>query len=83
MVLGPDGNLWFTDSDIARITPQGVITEFAVPTQPTATPLPGIAHGPDGNLLVHSRTKLGRISTQGRFVGAVSMPAHVPGTSPA
>jgi streptogramin lyase len=78
MTVGPDGNLWFTDSGkIARITAQGVITEFTVPTQPTAVPLPGIAGGPDGNLWFIAGTKLGRISPQGRFVGAVAMPSRV------
>ena len=78
MTAGPDGNLWFTDSGkIARITPQGVITEFAVPTPPTAIPLPGIARGPDGNLWFIAGTTLGRISPQGRVVGAVAMPPRV------
>src|SRR5581483_11231134 len=34
IALGPDGNLWFTESrgqKVARITPSGVITEFALP----------------------------------------------------
>lgn len=78
MTVGPDGNLWFMDSGkIERITPQGVITEFAVPTPPTAVPLPGIARGPDGNLWFIAGTKLGRISPQGHFVGVVSMPPRV------
>jgi streptogramin lyase len=78
MTVGPDGNLWFTDSDkIGRITTHGVITEFAVPYPPTAIPKPGIARGSDGNLWYISGTKLGRISPQGRFVGVVAMPAHV------
>lgn len=78
MTVGPDGNLWFTDvGKIARITPQGVITEFAVPTPPTAVPLPGIARGPDGNLWYIAGTTLGRISPQGRVVGAVAMPPRV------
>ena len=78
MTVGPDGNLWFTDSGkIARITPQGVITEFTVPAPPTAIPLPGIARGPDGNLWYIAGTTLGRISPQGHVVGAVAMPPHV------
>ncbi len=77
MTVGPDGNLWFTDSDIARITPQGVITEFAVPNPPTAIPLPGIARGPDGNLWYIAGTTLGRITPQGRAIGAVAMPPRV------
>src|SRR2546423_404168 len=48
---GPDGNLWFVESNassIARITAGGVITEFLTPT-PNSTPL-RIVTGPDGNL---------------------------------
>lgn len=48
---GPDGNLWFVESNgssIARITAGGVITEFPTPT-PNSGPL-GITNGPDGNL---------------------------------
>ncbi|MGZ3616634.1 MAG: Vgb family protein, partial [Ktedonobacteraceae bacterium] len=78
MTVGPDGNLWFTDSGkIARITPQGVITEFAVPSPPTAIPLTGIARGPDGNLWYISGATLGRITPQGRAIGVVSMPPRV------
>ena len=78
MTVGPDGNLWFTDSGkIARITPQGVITEFAVPSPPTAIPLPGIARGPDGNLWYIAGATLGRITPQGRAIGAVTMPPGV------
>src|SRR6266508_2761442 len=35
ITLGPDGNLWFTESNrskVARITPAGVITEYPTPT---------------------------------------------------
>ena len=44
---GPDGNVWFTESDkISRITPSGTITRFS-----GASVSPGcIALGPDGNL---------------------------------
>ena len=47
---GADGNLWFTEqnrSQVARITPEGVITEFLTPT--FSFPL-GITAGPDGNV---------------------------------
>ena len=78
MTVGPDGNLWFTDSGkIARVTPQGVITEFTVPNPATAIPLPGIARGPDGNLWYIAGTTLGRITPQGRAIGAVAMPPGV------
>ncbi len=51
ITVGPDGNLWFTETGankIGRITTAGVITEFPIPTansQPN-----GITTGPDGNL---------------------------------
>lgn len=50
IVLGPDGNFWFTEqnaSKVARVTPAGVITEFRTPT--FSFPL-GITAGPDGNV---------------------------------
>jgi len=49
--LGPDGNLWFTESSpskIGRCTPSGVITEFPVPVVNNV--VVGIAAGPDGNI---------------------------------
>jgi len=51
IVAGPDGNLWFTQSNgnnIARITPAGVITEFPVPTAQSGPY--GICVGGDGNI---------------------------------
>jgi streptogramin lyase len=50
IVLGLDGNIWFTESlqaKIGRIKPSGAITEFPVPGFLHAT---GITVGPDGNL---------------------------------
>jgi len=51
ITVGPDGNLWFTETNfnkIGRITPAGGITEFTIPT---ASSFPfGITAGPDGNL---------------------------------
>lgn len=47
---GPDGNFWFTlqnSSQVARITPQGVITEFITPTFSFPN---DITPGPDGNV---------------------------------
>ena len=47
---GPDGNMWVTlqnTNGVARITPDGTITEF-----PLANTSFGIAAGPDGNLWV-------------------------------
>ena len=51
ITVGPDGNLWFAEFNanrIGRITPDGVITEFLIPT-PNARP-EDITTGPDGNL---------------------------------
>jgi streptogramin lyase len=51
MTSGPDGNLWFTEytgDKIGRITPDGTITEFDVPT--AAAGPNTITAGPDGNV---------------------------------
>jgi virginiamycin B lyase len=76
VTLGPDGNIWFTEvlqdssqepaGKIARITPDGHIAEYALPS-PGSQPF-GIVTGADGNLwfteagAVH---KIGRITTSG------------------
>src|SRR5689334_18027969 len=52
IAAGPDGNLWFTESDVNRIgkiTPAGVITEYSAGISPSSGPF-GITAGPDGNL---------------------------------
>jgi virginiamycin B lyase len=70
IVTGLDGNLWFTQADsdgadaaISRITPQGVLTRFAL--VPDGGDLFGIAAGPDGNLWVTRLGSIGRITTAG------------------
>lgn len=65
IVAGPDGALWFTESNgnkIGRITTTGQITEFTVPT-PGSGPY-GIATGADGNIWFTERFAdiIGRIS---------------------
>ena len=48
---GPDGNVWVCEYEgdaIARVTPSGVVTQFALP-QPDSLPH-DITVGPDGNL---------------------------------
>ncbi len=52
IIQGPDGNLWFFERlyyasgyAIARITPDGLITDFPIPGYPQR-----MASGPDGNL---------------------------------
>ncbi len=56
LVPGPDGNVWFTDSQdlnrtgvIGRITPAGVVTLFSKGLKTGSAPL-GITVGPDHNL---------------------------------
>ena len=48
ITAGPDGNVWFTEwknNTVAKITPSGTITEYAIHGHPE-----GITAGPDGNL---------------------------------
>ena len=73
ITAGPDGNLWFTQSQlsgpqpqgaIGRVTPNGVITTFALPKGSTTH---GLATGLDGNIWFtdSGRNAVGRISTTG------------------
>jgi sugar lactone lactonase YvrE len=69
IAAGPDGNLWFTESNgnkVAKVTTAGVFTEYPIPT---AGSLPfQIAAGPDGNLWfteLSSAGKVGRVTTAG------------------
>ncbi|MGH9280237.1 MAG: virginiamycin B lyase family protein [Acidimicrobiales bacterium] len=52
ITAGPDGAMWFTESaadQIGRITPDGTITEFALPSRSSMHANPtGIVTGPDG-----------------------------------
>lgn len=50
ITTGADGNVWYSySSGIGRITPTGLVTEFAVSLPAGANPA-SIAAGPDGNL---------------------------------
>jgi virginiamycin B lyase len=63
IVLGPDGNVWFTDpalGRIGRVTPGGEITEHQLDVAPE-----GLTSGRDGNLWFAHRGGLGRISPGG------------------
>jgi streptogramin lyase len=69
-LVGPDGNLWFTEqigNNLARITLDGHIDEFAVPT-PNSGPL-GMAVGPDNAFWFVERRagKVGRMTLDGTF----------------
>jgi streptogramin lyase len=63
--LGPDGNVWFLEfNHIAKVTPAGVITEFAYPTQPNTNQYGGVTAGSDGNVWFSesSNNAIGRIN---------------------
>ena len=84
IVIGPDGNLWFTELDvdlIGRITPSGEITEFSEGITAGAGPF-GLTVGPDGALWFteYHGNRIGRITTDGT-VSEFSSPL-LDGTSP-
>ncbi|HYX44787.1 MAG TPA: hypothetical protein VE760_07065 [Acidimicrobiales bacterium] len=72
ITLGPDGNLWVTEGAgrIARMTPQGVYTEFPTPSfqqGKDSNPL-DITVGPDGNLwYTDFYGRIGRVTTAGQI----------------
>ena len=70
ITAGPDGNLWFTETNankIGKISPAtGVVTEFNIPTA-NAGPH-GITYSPDGNLwFTETSGNIGKISTDGKI----------------
>jgi DNA-binding beta-propeller fold protein YncE len=77
---GPDGNLWFCETQnakIGRITTSGTVTEFDVPSG--GEPFHIVA-GPDGNLwFTVYEGSIGRITTQG---AVTEFPTNIPGSSP-
>jgi streptogramin lyase len=83
IAAGPDGNLWFTESQthlIGRMTPAGVITEFTIPTT-NGAPF-GIAAGPDGNVwFTESKgIKAGRFRVTTTDLGVAVSPQPATGT---
>ena len=68
ITTGPDGNLWFTEftaNRIGRITPDGVVTEFATGITAGSNPQE-ITAGPDGNVwFTEFYGNLGRITPGG------------------
>ena len=74
IALGPDGNMWFTETaanQIGRIDPKGNITEFVVP-QALSAPVDIVA-GADGALWFTEESGfpegIGRVTTSGVFTG--------------
>ncbi|MCA1683626.1 MAG: right-handed parallel beta-helix repeat-containing protein, partial [Actinobacteria bacterium] len=77
ITAGPDGNLWFTERSgtIGRITPTGVITEFALPGGVPGGLVWDITVGSDGALWYTRpvEARVGRITTNG-VIGEATMP---------
>ena len=86
ITAGPDGNLWFTESPsgnrIGRITPAGVITEFAVPASPPAA-IPSASRrartATSGSPSSAAPDQIGRITPAGVIT---EFPRHHPGSDP-
>jgi virginiamycin B lyase len=91
LTVGPDGNLWFVEqgtSQIGKVTPGGVFTEYPIPTTSidegfgpvdvAANPTALVA-GPDGAIwFTESSTgKIGRITTDGTIT-EISTPGLQP-----
>ena len=85
IVAGPDGNLWFTelsDDKIGRITTEGVISEFVLPSVNLDGPS-DIVVGPDGALWFTEQfaDRIGRITTGGAItefpIGHFAGPARI------
>ncbi len=72
LVEGPDGNVWVCEYEgdaIARVTPSGVVTQFALP-QPDSLPH-DITVGPDNNSIWFSEpgvNKIGEMDLNGNVI---------------
>jgi len=69
---GGDGNMWAIDGlDVARISPNGQVTKFALNPPPKCGPPcieEGITAGPDGNVwFTEDGNKIGRITPSGQI----------------
>jgi streptogramin lyase len=75
IVAGPDGNLWFADVTIVRITTAGVMTSF-----PSSGAASDIAVGPDGALwyVAPATDAVGRITTDGVVTSFTDPSIHGP-----
>ena len=88
IAAGPDGNLWFTESTgdrIGRITPSGVVTEFAAGITAGASHA-DIALAPDGNMWFteRARSRIGAhldlgVVTEFTMLAAMALPSMAAG----
>ncbi len=69
ITVGPDGNVWFTAANkagytVRKITPTGRMTEYPIPSKTTG--VGGITKGPDGNIwFTEASAHIARITPQG------------------
>jgi streptogramin lyase len=78
LAVGPDGNLWFTETrsnKVGRITPRGRFRVFQIPTS-HGSPA-GIAAGPDGNVWFTEASAIGRITPNGKISAFPIPPTEV------
>jgi streptogramin lyase len=74
ITTGSDGNLWFTGYQnntvflgiVGKITPQGIITEYQLPSNDILT-MSSITSGPDGNLWLTASSYIMRITPTGEI----------------
>ena len=87
-MLGPDGNIWFTGmlygyppgGWLGRITPDGLVTKFQIPTQSQFSPS-NLTLGPDGNIwFTEGNGLIGMFTVDGSFTeypGYVDTPSGI------
>ena len=83
MTTGPRGSVWFAERDtgkIGRITANGRITEYQLPTS-TATPQ-GIVFAPDGNIYVTEQGANAIARLNPRTGHATDIPVPTPDSGP-
>jgi len=72
ITVGPDGNLWFVESQagkVGRLTLAGEVEEFAMPHS-----ISGITVGPDNSLWIAGAGALTKMTTSGTIVAAYPLP---------
>lgn len=70
LAFASNGNLWVTESSvsaIARITPEGKITQYRIPGQSNSPT--HILEGPDGQMWFTGFMLIGRVDNNGRLTG--------------
>ncbi len=87
LALGPDGNIWFTDSanlKVGRMTPTGSVVEYSVSDPPDT-----ITAGPDGNLWFTEHghpsggiDQIGKMDTTGSHLDEFDVSADALSTDP-